>query len=643
MKYHFVQDLLNDGLATRAWSAFASLIRDSELYGCRHSLSRLHRQKIWLTSVVKEHAILKTATDETVDPEPSRQLWWLFIELDVQLSFLLGRQPYIDASHGVPKPILEKMLDEGKGCQQDVLDFTDFMIETSNRAHKHRNNWRSFPEDSEATSTWLQSILDQLQRHYSKILHLPPVNLDKTTLSVLAQHQIDVQLALMVFSGQMLRSIIPEKEWSGRFRDRRKSASKGYYDRLLKNLRTIIDIFDYSHRLDPDIAASSWPRCFGFFSAALMLGITQLQQDGDIKLDKERLQTALRIFSSLAADGQALGIAQYATESLAEILQALKKLRQQTSGSTAVYDAPFIPNEATECSNDPHQATSGRNARSIPKARPDSVTKCRDASHFQEDTHARKIFRPEEMITPCESFGEALNSIWKGSHHHYPQPMLAGPVLDVIPRASSQPESFEQRLFTQTASTSFNSQMNFPEAGYSPNRVANFADYSGVNHETHLPMTFAPLPHDTIFQSLFQTDGNFMWALDPQLLYHHVPMTSSTSQAYTIGDALQSNQCPGFDHMQPMFPSQAQDMIMANTHNVLPIDSTSVIRRALRIPTQVSEFSVPIAQKSPGEAAVQIDVSFPRSPESDRRRSLAIFRQQLLSSWIVDTAAEVHQ
>ena len=34
-KYHAVRSLLNTGFATQAWSAFASLVRDSELFGRR--------------------------------------------------------------------------------------------------------------------------------------------------------------------------------------------------------------------------------------------------------------------------------------------------------------------------------------------------------------------------------------------------------------------------------------------------------------------------------------------------------------------------------------------------------------------------------------------------------------------------------
>lgn len=34
-KYRFIRDLLTSGMATRAWAAFASLVRDAELLGCR--------------------------------------------------------------------------------------------------------------------------------------------------------------------------------------------------------------------------------------------------------------------------------------------------------------------------------------------------------------------------------------------------------------------------------------------------------------------------------------------------------------------------------------------------------------------------------------------------------------------------------
>ena len=36
-KYYSIRDLLTAGLAMQAWSAFASLIRDAEMFGCKNT------------------------------------------------------------------------------------------------------------------------------------------------------------------------------------------------------------------------------------------------------------------------------------------------------------------------------------------------------------------------------------------------------------------------------------------------------------------------------------------------------------------------------------------------------------------------------------------------------------------------------
>src|ERR1700742_236574 len=136
------------------------------------------------------------------DPQPGRHLWWELLELDTQLSFLLGRRPCMDPGHGVPKPSPGEAQYEGKGSTKDALDFTEYMVEFLNHVYQNQDDSLTFWEDRRKT---LHSQLTRLQQHHSKLPTLPQRGVPDPMSSALAQHQVDVELVLVVLYCQIIR------------------------------------------------------------------------------------------------------------------------------------------------------------------------------------------------------------------------------------------------------------------------------------------------------------------------------------------------------------------------------------------------------------------------------------------------------
>ncbi|KIW69863.1 hypothetical protein, variant [Phialophora macrospora] len=486
-KYCFVRDLLASGRSTQAWSAFGSLVRDAELFG------------------LEEHA----NSASTWDSQPSRHLWWLIVELDTQLSFLLGRRPSIDPSHRVPMPMdLEPQLG-GEGPKQNALDLTAYMMELLNHVPQNEEDGPTFWEDRE---TLLESELARLQQHRSGLPSLPRSGLPAATLSAVAQHHVDVQLVLMVLYCQILRSTSRGMSLSRRLQDLRKPAARSYYEDLLGSLRSTVEIFDYAYGLDATGTASNWPRCFGLFCAVSMLGIAKLRRESDLDSDKERIEMGSRIFKDLANTTQTSGLARSAAESLDKILKDIDELGQQPSGATATFtgSAP-LDIAGTDISNvlQPSAPRTSRSARRVGSGTP--ALKRGKRPHSGEDDRRRKRVKSGEQ--PGASESSLQTPTWPvGQVDPYPQALSFDRAAPAPPQEPAASQGVEGQPFPQSGASSFTGQPGFFGTEYVPSHPDNLGEYHPSYHWVHPPMVYAPPLYDDWWQFQFQSEGNM--ALD---------------------------------------------------------------------------------------------------------------------------------
>ncbi|KAJ9605735.1 hypothetical protein H2200_009584 [Cladophialophora chaetospira] len=612
-KYYSVREQLAVGQATQAWSAFASLFRDAELFG------------------LKTFASSPVTGDDTDDPQACRHLWWLLVELDTQLSFLLGRRPSMDPSHNVPRPDLPESTAQEDNNARDVLDFTEYMIEFLNHVHQDSNDRYSHWEDR---TTMLQSELNRLIAIQSSLQDLPLTTPPDATESSRAQHRVDVHLVLMVLYCQILRSTSSENTRSGRIRNARKSAAKTQYRELLKSLRAALDIFDYSFKLDPSQAALSWPRCFGILCAASMLGIARLRQDVDVDTDSERIQRALDTFVDLANAGQVPAVAQLAVETLPEVLDGIKALEQQSSGSKGAVPMPREGMTAHENALPPSVPRASKSAQKIKSEAPS--LKRRDTSNLEENTRVGK--RTRHDIEPRVYENHFRDPTWPDLA--YSQAMSAENATTAPKQEPSASQTFVEQPSSLSAATSFNEQMEYYEAGYVPTHPDSFVEYHPDSQWVHPPQVYFPPLYDDWLQSQFQShenitpDGNPQQGFfDPALGLSHQLDTSMHHQAYL--------------QRQQMSPTNNQGMMMSAAGR-LPTATTTIVGHPPSDfqPTQISRSRVRQQGKpeqvlsSPGDGKPQME-GVPDAAQ-DRRRSLADIRQQQMETWGAQVPPNYH-
>jgi nitrous oxide reductase accessory protein NosL len=584
---------------------------------------------IRLTALVKELASSSGQGDDADYTHPSRHLWWQLAELDAQLSFLFGRKPCMVSSAVVPRPNFPIEMQEYK---KGTIDFTDSMVDLLNSIQQAAIDRR--PGIGEEKRAVLQSCLTRLQDLQSRLPSLPQSGLAESMLSCYAQQQVDIQSAMMVIYCQLLRSKMADNTKAGRLRNQRDPATKGFYKRFLECLRTIIDIFDYSYKLDSISTASSWPRCFGVYCAALMLGIARLRQETDVETDNDRLRTAIDIFAALAETGQASGVAALAADSLQDILDAIGELEQAFASNTAEMPVPGEQDTSHHVAEKAAETSGPQTSRhGLPLQASVPSVKRTNASSLDEETRGAKRAKIETETT---NYNHTSTSSWEGGQ--YPQAMSydqsTNPPLQTPPM--SQP--FEQQPYSSSTAVSFSEPFEFYEGGYVASH-AGLDEYHPGNHWLHPPLVYFPPLYDSVFQAQFQSieDVN-----DPGAQQMFFPSQGGVEQSQVINNTIHGTQHTGYHQMQQTSPPHPQDMMMT----VAQEGQTVAGPPALTLPhaghqqAQIySARSGPPAQSmsSPEDAPSQMRAMFAASSEPNRRRSVADIRNQEMSSWAIET------
>lgn len=588
--------------------------------------------------------------------ELRRHLWWLLVKLDAQLSLLLGRRPLISPFHGVLKPTVHSSRHEEKDLRQDdlrqnVLDFSQYMIEVLGDIHNDKAEAQTGPKEKRMT---LESALSQLRDLQSRLPLLPQNGVADVPLwTSIAEHQLEVQLFLMVLYCQILRSASSEQtrttsekqtppSKAQKIRHPRKSSSKSYYKdhykEMLKCVRTITDIFDYIHTQLNCKSTSSWPRCFGVSCAATILGIARLRQEVDLDTDSARVKQTLEVFQKLAKHSQGSGITPMAINSLDGILKGIRQLESQPKSGTETCPAPGVCDTPAKAGDD----------RQVAATRERQTNKVDvDTRAFKRQTTAtydgelRQDKRPRFSTVPT-GYEEAVPPnppAWQPAQEHpYAQAMTSfNDMSGASFPESSAPNSFDQQSFPPSASNSFNAndQMEYTGVGYGPAHPENgtpiYPHYWWhpplVYPEIHPPMALPTIPNP---------------AFDA---YYGAPATTM-DQPHSLEDTLHEGQHVAMTNLGPVSPPRAETLIMNDGENVHPGGATPIVTHSSG--GQDAQFYNPSAEthslldhpmSSPGigDGSSHRDGVLARHAAPSRRQSAADIRQQQMNSWTIDT------
>ncbi|KAK6386961.1 hypothetical protein LTS17_000226 [Exophiala oligosperma] len=461
--------LLDQGMVAQAWTLLPCLVREAELLG-------LEQDKI------------------VEESEYCRRIWWLIIDLDAQLSFILGRQPITFSYRFSPRPLLKNMKAEERELRQNTEDFSSFMLEFLNESRSEK------PEDGQAQR--FEDALQRLQKHKSRLPQLRQENLtDPTLWTAIADHQFEVQLFEVALHCNMARLNLQDPAHNtnemengttktGRSRLSRKVVKHNFRN-LLQTVRDAIDVFQYIHDLDHVKAASSWLRCFGLYSASVILAISRLRGDTDVKEDVLRVERALKVFQDSAIPA-ASSIASVGISALGDLLDEIKKMEQEQREDSAEGDSEA---ESMKRFTGGPLSTDGQ---SKPPTKVETGDLKRSASSsFQEQQQVEKKLKFEQPHTSFDQTTQGDIQPWQPNmQQSFGQPILYGDLTATSFHEAPPQNSFERPSFTTSTATSFNAteQNEFPSISYPPESNPEFHPPLWVHYPPLYDKSIWPYP-----------------------------------------------------------------------------------------------------------------------------------------------------
>jgi len=622
LKYLKTRKLLDEGLVAQAWIALASLVREAQIYGLEQD----------------RHAD---------DPEYRRRILWLLVDLDAQLTFLLGHESVTSCFRPSAKPSLRALKGEERTLRENVQDFSSFALEimeyiNTNKAEDERS--------SRLRSQRLEDALRVLQEHKTRLPPLQQENLTDSTLwTAIADHQFEVQLFEVALQCRMARQSLPEPSQTitevqetltkaGRPRLPRKVTPKDIPRDLLQSVRQVVDVFEYIYHLDATNTASSWLRCFGLYCAAVILAISLLRGENDVEEDVFRVERALKIFQDFSGPTRP-SIALLAVSSLTELINEMKSDNRQNEDSGADADSEFEDSERP-VSNQPSTATrveAGEQSVHLEAGEPPSV-KRPNPSSFQNQHRSEKRSRYDEMQTSFDRTTHGSLVTWQvrpeQAHQPYSQPMAT--YGDMAAASFHEPRtqgSFEPHSFPTSAASSFNSNMDYPSAH--PDDPAGQLPYLSWFHP---PMWFHPPLWDKSWESpgvsfgVMSHDG----ASNPYYGQHPMPINEAPQPEIRDGHHVGvHNSAPKPRGVLPM-----NDARIAHSHAGGPIrmkaEQVPMQHDAQFYETNGKTFvhpDHPVSSPITSDGFVHQADAFGHPDGSLRRRSVADIRQQQNTSW----------
>ncbi|KAK7897074.1 hypothetical protein LTR67_004962 [Exophiala xenobiotica] len=288
LRYLAIRKLLQTGSVVQAWVALSMVIREVSL------------------------ADLMCEDQERLphNVELGRRFWWLLVDLDAQLSLLLGRRPATLSEPDVPRLRWQ-------------------------RAHGRKGSDDASPETRkqmlEGFLTRLQELKAQLpQRRLRKFAdtyvglaafdHLLEVYVFEAII-----HYRIARLAMESSSSASASANETAASGGGRPDLPAQSTLKKPLAKFVQAIRQVLDHFGCMCARFEDLAISSWPRCHRLYCAAIALVMCP-RRAADIGADAVRLGKALMIFKGVPTDSPGSAIAECAFTNLIQPLARLRRV-----------------------------------------------------------------------------------------------------------------------------------------------------------------------------------------------------------------------------------------------------------------------------------------------------------------------------
>ncbi|KAK5190405.1 hypothetical protein LTR92_009808 [Exophiala xenobiotica] len=316
LRYLAIRKLLQTGSVLQEWVALSMVIREVSL------------------------ADLMCEDQERLphNVELGRRFWWLLVDLDAQLSLLLGRRPATLSEPDIPRPSLATRPRQERCVRQNAYDYSSLVL----KALEHFNPGRtgSYEASPETRKQMLEGFLTRLQELKTQ---LPQRRLRKFADTYVGLAAFDHLLELYVFEAiihyRIARLAMESSSSASASASANETAASGGgrpdlpaqptlkkpLAKFVQAIRQVLDHFECMCARFGDLATSSWPRCHRLYCAAIALAMCP-RRAADTGADAVRLGKALMIFKGVPTDSPGSAIAECAFTNLIQPLARLRRV-----------------------------------------------------------------------------------------------------------------------------------------------------------------------------------------------------------------------------------------------------------------------------------------------------------------------------
>ena len=300
-----------------------------------------------LTNTVGQQQPTKRNVLKPRQIELRRRIWWLVLEVEVQISIHIGQPLNVSTRllDGIERPSLEELDDSAKCLENSKLDFRQAALDLLGK----------IPDDlqEQVADKDYGSLVEliNLRRLHEMQLRVPQLSLttgDSVTHAVaIADHRIEffafkMLLGCVLANGslrqdQSLREG-KDAETNTKVSPTRAKQGKGhqkqnyeYQKDILGSATEILKTYEFVSQMEATEKGRNWTRCFAAYSAVVILAIAILRKEASLEPHHHTINNVQAIFSGLSTRNPSCLFAKLASSRITALSSEIKKLKSQSS------------------------------------------------------------------------------------------------------------------------------------------------------------------------------------------------------------------------------------------------------------------------------------------------------------------------
>ena len=560
-----------------------------------------------LTLTVDRDPESKTPPPDTPESEFRCRVWWLILELDIQISMHVGRPLAAQVKLGINRPTFSGVEGVYKDLEQSRLDFTQYALEVLDELGAYETDIgdRTYESLVELTK------LDRLQRMETRLPQIPKdFEYDEQLLIAVGDHKVELLAFKMMLCCTLAKAaqkqrgsftvfqkddqkgdIKPSAAKAGRPRGIHREEAYPHQSAIYDSARSIVESFAKVASIDIYDQYANWNRFFDAYCAASILAIAALRDETRLQSDISMIMTMSSLLQTISNRNQHCHIATVAARRIAQLLDDIQK------DSTAAKVQASRADQAVPSSSVKAKLKRTHSGEKTPITESAEATPKRKRKTDDFETSSSqgvKRTKPDPASThqerPHEEGGNDTVMYAPGPQYYGAGEAFQGQML------SGYPEYGDIATSTSTSFDTGTSQAHY--SPYMPYDGQLYVNQTGVSRSWfHPPLAHPPVPYQEIDAWVLPT-----YPTNEEWQHHMTSASHSNIDPGLAGQVELSTQVSGQHGQRSYFP-----------HSTMSVPTT---------PTQQYPFNIS-GHFAGTEPAVSEDHRAPGSGHADYRGTVA--------------------